>query len=137
MLRASFPFGPADFLREALRLLPELEDELAPWSDAPPAVLVDAVAYETYAWVRSADEADYDVVFRVFDFWSDVLERGGVDPEVKNALTTALGLLRVGERLYGRKAAERASPRMRQLMEDVHRVVSLLGNSSGDTPSVL
>ena len=126
MADASHLFGPADLLLEAYRCLPELSDALPERSSVPESVLVDAVAYEMYAWVRDADEVDRDVVFRIFDLWEGVLERDVLDPEVRNVIVGSLGLIHVLDQPYGREAAERASARMRHLMEEAPRMISPL-----------
>lgn len=116
--------------------MPELADDLTEWSDEPASLLADAVAYETYVWVRDADEADRDAVLRIVDLWADVLDRDDVDPEVRNTLVGVMCLLRAGGQPYGREAMARSSPQVRRLMEEGPRMVSPMNNlSQANEPS--
>lgn len=110
-------FGPAEFLREARRRVPELEDALEPWSGAPESRLADAVGYETFAFVSDSEEVDRDTVACIFNFWPDVLGCRGVDAEVRNMLVGVIGLLRGNEQWYVRASAERALLQLRQVDE--------------------
>lgn len=117
--RNPFVFGARDVLRAAQEQLPELSAALDGIGDGP--CIADAIAVALVEWVRDADRADRDVVFRVLGLWDSVLARANtapedVDPEVVRVTVLALGLLRVPEQPWGRKALAQANPGMRRAM---------------------
>lgn len=89
-------------LREAQRRLPEA----AKLANCPEnaGCLADTIAVETLAIALEATETDRDRVFRVLDLWSDVLAQPALDVDLRCAVTSAPGLLRVVDQPYAREA---------------------------------
>ena len=106
-----------ELLCEARRRLPGLRAALGGLEHGP--CVTDAVAATLLDWVREADAADFDIVFRLLGLlglWDDVLARDDADPEVVRTTVLALWLLRVTDQPWGPETFERASPSLLQTL---------------------